>query len=543
MSAVFLLSFTISGLGSADLGDLYSAGNLIYFLTTSLAVSTLGIVHYHVAYPHFMSRKKYVGYAAACIALYCVSSAICFAGYLLQPHSAGLTTEKVWTALGRISWFMAFFGLPFAILYASIQASQKAAGKRREIEHESRRTSILLLQKKLEPHFLFNSLNAIYTIAQQEEADATVLAVDRLSEELREKLAGTKPFPPAATKEKNQFLPQLFVVWLGINGFTLCFEVWEYFSSGIWTETAVRLWIYQPALLLLVSFTITAHYYWLYKPCLMAGRYARYFVLLLPFVAAMVLIDCFANYTLVHLLPSFKDEEDSIHHFMMIAVARVLTAEAVCAWIYAAVSHYRHSRRLRDEALKQQLDGELKLRQSQADTDRLFHSLQTLDAAAATDNAPGTIQAVNELTSLFRYSAAHAGDITVPVAEELRFLEQYMRVRQDAGVRITTAIATDGSAVEIAPMLLLPFIENAFKYGISYALPSFIDVKIAIKQGMLHCHIANTDHARLRRSASSAGLGMADTARRLDLQYAGRYTLAHGSSEGIHRVHLTVHLQ
>lgn len=541
---IHMLCFSISYPDRANLHDLYGWRGLRYFLAVSLAFSCFGILHYHWAFTRFFAAKRYVAYAISCLGLYLLADAICIADYIASWTHEALSPHAWWRGITHTSSIIFIFGLPFVVLYTAKQAAQSAAKRRKEIEQASRRTSILLLQKKLEPHFLFNMLNAIYAIAQRDAAARTIQAIDTLSAKLREALETDKGVAYAPASHKGHWLRQLLYVWLGINGFMYLLSLWTYATSGVWGEDRIHAFFYQPLITAIVSLTIVGHYYWLYKPTVLKGHYRKYIVRLIPFIGLMVAIDVAVNYlALRYVFANGNDTRFSL--VVMVALARVFAAEGICAWVYASVSHYRHSRRLRNEALKQQQADEHRLSQSQVDTETLFNSLAELEEAAASDAAPRTMQAVSELTNLFRYSAAHAGHIAVPVQDELQFLEQYihlqqMRVRQDAGVRIATSITHDGSKAETAPMLLLPYIENAFKYGISYAQPSFIEISIAVANGRTECRIANSDHAALRRATPSAGRGLADTAKRLELQYAGCYSLAHGSTGGVYTVKLTI---
>jgi two-component system, LytTR family, sensor kinase len=92
-------------------------------------------------------------------------------------------------------------------------------------------------------------------------------------------------------------------------------------------------------------------------------------------------------------------------------------------------------------------------------------------------------------------------------------------------------------------MLLLPYIENAFKYGISYTADSFIDISISVNNEELNCNVTNTDHAAARKGRPSAGMGMADTLKRLQLQYEGKFTLECAAADGLFIVGLHLELR
>lgn len=551
LSFVLAFCFTLGRFDFFDDPQLFQLSTIFTYVAAAFGLALFATLHYHIAYSPYFAKARYGTYAYAGVVLYTLSSLVCFLGFCVVNASVFKTATWVWQMATHAAWAVLIFGVPFVVLYTALQEARRALARRKEIEAASRNTSMLLLAKKLEPHFLFNSLNAIYAIAQQEAASATIEAIDSISEKLRD-LLDAKPVAENETikvRKVNSFRYQFLFVWLGILVFMTGTSAVSYLSTGEWEREPMRFWIYQPALIALVAFTITGHYYLLYRPSVViAKRYRRYFSLLFLFALGMVALDVAVNYFLIEVVKIFGGDDETIGRYILVALARVLTAEAVCAWVYATVSHYRYYRRQRDAALRQQQQDEQRLQQTQVDTEALFALLRELEEAVNTDEAPRTKGAVTELVSLFRYSAVHAGDTTIPVEQEFEFLRRYihlqkMRIRQGAGVRISTVIESGGDNAVIAPMLLLPYVENAFKYGISYAAESFIDINILVKNEELSCNIINTDHSALKSGRPSAGMGLADTLKRLQLQYEGKFTLKSGAADGLFTVALHLKLR
>ena len=550
LSVILIFCLTLGNFDSLDDPSRYSLKTLLTYTVSSFGIALFATLHYYTAYLPLFTRKKYGKYVLVCIVVYILAKLVCSCGYMLVNESGPVTPQTMSKVSNRAGSVVFLLGVPFLVLYTAFYEARRARARRKEIETASRQTAMLLLAKKLEPHFLFNSLNAIYAIAQHESAMNTITAIDNISEKLRGQLDSKPDGDSNAVggRRTDSFLFQFLFVWLGVLIFTIGIEGFRDIMSGQWLREPRRFWIYQPAIIALVAFTITGHFYLLYRPFVIGKQYRRYFLLLLPFILAMIVLDASANYFLVNVVRLFGGDDETIGRHIMIALARVLTGEAICAWVYATVSHYRYNRRQQDAALRQQQRDEQRLQQTRIDTEALFSSLRELENGAGTDGAPRTKEAVAELVSLFRYSAEHAGDITVPVEEEFAFLRRYihlqkMRIRQKADVRITAMIeAVDDNAL-IAPMLLLPYIENAFKYGISYAAPSFIDIHVSVTGDILECNILNTDHSANKKSISSAGMGMADTLRRLQLQYEGKFLLEAGAVNGIYAVRLRLELR
>ncbi len=139
-----------------------------------------------------------------------------------------------------------------------------------------------------------------------------------------------------------------------------------------------------------------------------------------------------------------------------------------------------------------------------------------------------------------------------PIAKEIRFLEDTvdlhrMRLPRQENIRVKSVMewdeqpTPDGRSVEIAPLLLVSFIENAFKYGISINEPCFVETRLTVEEGVLRfsCRNSVLMHNRLE---ASTGTGIDNIRQRLQLLYAGKHSLEVGEQEGVFSVELTMTL-
>ncbi len=144
------------------------------------------------------------------------------------------------------------------------------------------------------------------------------------------------------------------------------------------------------------------------------------------------------------------------------------------------------------------------------------------------------------LSKLMRYVLYEGDKPTIPLEKETDFLRQYvslMRLRYNDTVRVSLALPDSLPGMEIPPLLLITFVENAFKHGVSYESPSFIDVRLEAADGGLHFTCRNFLHAS-KASGKDGGIGMENTRRRLDLIYENRYRLASGQEDGVFTIDL-----
>ncbi|RAJ02630.1 histidine kinase [Chitinophaga skermanii] len=178
------------------------------------------------------------------------------------------------------------------------------------------------------------------------------------------------------------------------------------------------------------------------------------------------------------------------------------------------------------EALKvANLNAELRFLKSQINPHFLFNSLNTIYSLAhkRSDETEG---ALVKLSSIMRYMIYHANEETVLLKSELRYLEDYIsiqRFRVSKEVPITYKISGEAGNLRIEPMLLIPFVENAYKHGISYTERSFIDIDINIYQTTVHLKVKNSLFKQ--RVAEKGGIGLTNVVKRLELLYEGDHEL------------------
>ena len=157
-----------------------------------------------------------------------------------------------------------------------------------------------------------------------------------------------------------------------------------------------------------------------------------------------------------------------------------------------------------------------------------IHSLIDIDAAYAQD-------AVIELSKMMRYVLYESGHEAITLEKDIQFMENYiklMRIRYTEDVDIRFDYPNDlPHDVTIPPLLLIVFVENAFKHGISYSRPSFIHIRVRYIDGKVYYSIINSRHTA-EPSGKDAGIGLENVRRRLQLIFANRQFLHnHGIPE------------
>lgn len=184
------------------------------------------------------------------------------------------------------------------------------------------------------------------------------------------------------------------------------------------------------------------------------------------------------------------------------------------------------------EAEKQKTEAELKNLKNQLNPHFLLNTLNNIYALIAF-NSDRAQEAVQELSKLLRYALYDNQQTWVPLEKELDFIRNYvslMRIRLSHTVEVSLRLeVATAHSIEIAPLLFISLIENAFKHGISPTAESFIRIAIiGLDDGTVSCEIVNSNHPKLSGDHSGSGVGLQQVARRLELLYPGRYEWSHG---------------
>lgn len=134
-----------------------------------------------------------------------------------------------------------------------------------------------------------------------------------------------------------------------------------------------------------------------------------------------------------------------------------------------------------------------------------------------------------ELSKLMRYTLYESNSRMVLLSQEIDFITQYlslMKLRYSDKVEIVSQMPTVTNGIQIPPLLLVTFIENAFKHGVSYQQPSFIRIVLAVGDDnkTIHFECCNSRHL-LKQSDDSGGIGLENVRKRLDLIYENGYKL------------------
>ena len=165
-----------------------------------------------------------------------------------------------------------------------------------------------------------------------------------------------------------------------------------------------------------------------------------------------------------------------------------------------------------------------------------IHALVDIDPTKAQET-------IVELSKMMRYVLYEGNKQGVPLSQEFDFVRHYvslMQLRYTDKVLITLNLPEEVPNKQIPPLLLITFIENAFKHGISYQHESFIDMKAEVKDDQLHFVCRNSKSEK--SNEEKGGVGLANARKRLNLLYGNSYTLHIDNLSDVYSVSLVVPL-
>jgi len=215
----------------------------------------------------------------------------------------------------------------------------------------------------------------------------------------------------------------------------------------------------------------------------------------------------------------------------------------------AAVRKWQTDEAHRLETEQQRINSELTYLKAQINPHFFFNTLNNIYSLTNLDIEKAQT-AILKLSRMMRYVLYETEKDLTLVSKELEFIKDYielMRLRLSEKIKVEINIPDNFQDANLAPMLLLPFIENCFKHGISSQHPSAIQINIILKDNNLILETVNSIFCSSKNTpeGSASGIGVTNTKRRLALLYDQKHELMvdHENPENEYRLHLKIKLK
>jgi len=325
--------------------------------------------------------------------------------------------------------------------------------------------------------------------------------------------------------------------------------------SGI--DIPVQAWVSQSVTLVLLIIAFYVNISLLVPRFLLKNQVVYYFVTVIALVVAVVFINVWVDAALtieppnnqapamLMRAPRWKPGEGGSHieRPTIIITALVLGIGTSVT----AIQKWQKDKHKREELEKDKVTTELSFLKAQINPHFFFNTLNNIYVLTGI-NGEVAGKAIHQLSRMMRYLLYGTQHGHTMLSQEIAFVKDYislMQLRLTDAVKISLHTPPNLLDMPVAPMLFLPFVENAFKHGVSATQPSHIDVSIAQNDRMLTLVVKNSVMKDNSISLdTNSGIGLVNTRRRLDLLYPGKYSLdIQGvNADNEYTVNLALHL-
>ena len=233
------------------------------------------------------------------------------------------------------------------------------------------------------------------------------------------------------------------------------------------------------------------------------------------------------------------------HYSLMAGLRGAITIGGMAAAI--KLMKYWYMKEQRNLQLqKENFEGKLQLLKAQIHPHFLFNTLNNIYSHTQ-DTSPVASRLVSGLSDLLRFILYECNQPLVPLSKELKMIEDYTsleRIRYGSELELHIDLPTETRSLYIAPLLLLPLIENCFKHGTSKVLDQpWISLHIDIRDKQMQMKLLNGKVNERESEESGQGIGIDNVRKRLELIYPGAHELTITNTEEVFVVSLKVELE
>lgn len=272
----------------------------------------------------------------------------------------------------------------------------------------------------------------------------------------------------------------------------------------------------------------------------------------LPFVAqlgglliGLTLFETLIDYAFFTTLFSSADESFSSQLLINSALNVIVVSIALA---YGFTKNWLKNERMKQKLKEEKLTAELNFLKAQINPHFLFNVLNMAFSSATRSGDEKTANIIEKLASLMRYMLYESNTEKVDLEKEINYIRDYInlqKMRFSSEIQVKVVFETSGNYDRsvIAPLILIPFVENAFKYGIKFDRQSEIRLTLNVNDHILTFKAVNSrfsGHDQV--SATDSGIGLENVKKRLSLIYPGKYQLDISDQDQLFSVDLEIKL-
>lgn len=287
--------------------------------------------------------------------------------------------------------------------------------------------------------------------------------------------------------------------------------------------------IYRP-LLWSAGFNVALFYVnaWCLVPWLFyKQRYKRYAFWAALLYAAVVFLN--AVFDQLYSLSLFSTEKEPFGADIVLNI-QSKTVILPLSIGYGLTRQWFENQKIQQQVVKAELTTQLKYLKAQINPHFLFNTLNMAYASATKSNDLVTANIVEKLSGLMRYVLYESNEDTVSLEEEIRYIDDFVslqrqRLSPDLASRVQYRVEGNWQNHTIAPLILIPFIENVFKHGILPSRKSAVAISILLRDHLLTLETKNEKSRHAMPTGTPSGIGLNNARERLRLLYPNQHAL------------------
>jgi LytS/YehU family sensor histidine kinase len=215
--------------------------------------------------------------------------------------------------------------------------------------------------------------------------------------------------------------------------------------------------------------------------------------------------------------------------------------------IAIGILHFIRVRKIKQQLQEEKAkntEAELAWLKNQINPHFLFNTLNNISSLTQIDSDAAQ-NAIAQLSDLLRYAMYETNKPKVRLDGEIEFMRNYvdlMKLRCNDMTTVNCQLSVVNDQLEVAPLLFISLIENAFKHGVSSSRPSRIDIRLEQIENQLIFTCDNTNYPKDDADRSGSGIGLENTRRRLELMYPDSYSWEQTLQNESYHIRITLHL-
>ena len=232
-----------------------------------------------------------------------------------------------------------------------------------------------------------------------------------------------------------------------------------------------------------------------------------------------------------------------VHLALMAGLRGAITIGGIAASI-KLLKHWYVKEQRNLQLQKENAEAQLQLLKAQVHPHFLFNTLNNIYSHTQ-NTAPVASQLVMGLSDMLRFMLYECNQPQVPLSKELKLIQDYItleQIRYDNQLDVHISLPAETENLGIAPLLMLPLVENCFKHGTSHMLEQpWLSLQVTLEKDRMHVRLMNGKASEMAKN-NYKGIGIFNVRKRLALLYPGKHELSITDEEDVFIVNLWLQL-